>query len=157
MNPLVHQIIYEEETLNTRLKLLHKIEDPLLLWELMSHYNWDDGFVIPLEVVKHNQCDLGLAMMLFWEFEEAKMYYEDPASIVSNYDNTEESTYKSQYCKTLINGIRKGLYLSGVNKYDTGFLGEKMPIEDERKQKMRALKTKRALETYESVFLSPVF
>ena len=46
----------------------------------MENYNWDDGFETPYTVVTHKKCDLGLALMLFWEFDEPQLYYENPTS-----------------------------------------------------------------------------
>ncbi len=36
------------------------------LKELLNQYNWDDGFEIPKEILKNRNCDLALALEIFY-------------------------------------------------------------------------------------------
>ncbi len=155
-NNIIDQIIYQEENEAKRLELTRNINDVNLLRQLVESYNWDDGYAIPLEVVKHPRCDLGLALLLFWEFDTARMYYQDPLSIISEYDSEGEKKNKISFCEILISGIRNNTYKAGIIKYDTGFFGEGLYPGDERKQRIREIKTKKAREQYEEVFMKPV-
>lgn len=156
MSDIIDQIIYQEEHEARRLDLTRSINDVNLLRQLVENYNWDDGFAIPVEVVKHPLCDLGLALLLFWEYDTPRMYYQDPVSIINEYDSEEEKQHKISFCEILISGIRNGTYKAGVIKYDTGFFGEGLYPGDERKQRIREIKTKKAREQYEEVFMRPV-
>ncbi|WP_118976245.1 DUF4274 domain-containing protein [Taibaiella koreensis] len=156
MNAIIERIIYQEEALPIRLELVRSLDDPQLLWALMSHYNWDDGFAIPLETVRHAQCDLGLALMLFWEFDEARIFYDNPESLKREFYNETDNDYRTAFCQTLIDGIRNGHYQPGSNKYDTGFYGEDLDLENASRQRIRAIKTKKARERYEEAFLKPL-
>ena len=42
-----------------------------------------------------------------------------------------------------------------MNVYDTGFFGENLHSANEKKAKIRQIKTKKALNTFEKVFLIP--
>lgn len=156
-NDIIDQIIYREENETERLKLTRGINDVNLLRQLVEGYNWDDGIAIPLEIVKHPCCDLGLALLLFWEYDIARMYYLDPLSIINEYDSEEEKKNKISFCEILISGIRNSTYKAGDTKYDTGFFGEGLYSGDERKRKIRDIKTRKARELYEEVFMKPVF
>lgn len=41
------------------------LSDETALWEIINEYNWDDGFAVPLAVVRHPKCDRALALRLF--------------------------------------------------------------------------------------------
>lgn len=43
------------------------MKNSLLLHELASHYNWDDGFDIPLWIIDNENCELATALMLFYD------------------------------------------------------------------------------------------
>ena len=36
------------------------------LRQMLSEYNWDDGFVLPKEVLENPDCDLALALEIFY-------------------------------------------------------------------------------------------
>ncbi|ALC04511.1 hypothetical protein CDES_00115 [Corynebacterium deserti GIMN1.010] len=56
--------------------LVAALPDESALWELMSQYNWDDGFIIPLAVSSHPRCDRALALRMFWELDDsAQLHY----------------------------------------------------------------------------------
>lgn len=156
MNPTVERIINQCNS-KERFECVEKLDIEIDLYSLMENYNWDDGFEIPYTVVTHKKCDLGLALMLFWEFDEPQLYYENPKSewLYSRYEKESEIKFKIEFCEQLINGIRNGNFKKGANEYDTGFFGEHLYFGDERKTKIRKLKTKKALEKYEEIFLKP--
>lgn len=156
MNQTVENIIRQCNS-KTRIDLVKKIDNSEDLFSLIENYNWDDGFELPFVVVSHDKCDLGLALMLFWEFDEPKFYYENPKSkwLFSDYEDEKEIEFKINFCNILIEGIKNNQFKKGPNAFDTGFFGEDLYPENDRKSKIRKMKTKRALEEYEEAFLKP--
>ncbi|MBC7876655.1 MAG: DUF4274 domain-containing protein [Anaerolineales bacterium] len=37
--------------------------------EFAAHYNWDDGFEVPVWIINNPQCDRGTALMMYWRAE----------------------------------------------------------------------------------------
>ena len=106
MNENIKNIIYKHNS-EERVDLVKKLSKSIDLFALMEQYNWDDGFEIPYTVVSHEKCDLGLALMLFWEIDEPGIYYENPESefLFNKYEDPKEIDFKIKFCKTLIEGI----------------------------------------------------
>lgn len=144
-------------------RLVAALPDELALWELMSVYNWDEGFAVPLAVVEHPRCDRALALRLFWDIGDiAQHYYGDEDAVVPEAfaddaeRNPEEFHTLMAYCTTLVTGIREQRFPLGRNRFDTGYFNLEDPTLTDRQRKIRAGHTKLALKTFEEAFLHPV-
>ncbi|QYR16825.1 DUF4274 domain-containing protein [Corynebacterium glutamicum] len=138
------------------------LSDETALWEIINEYNWDDGFAVPLAVVRHPKCDRALALRLFWDIDEtAQIHHSDEESAIAElYASTAENDPAEfdrimGYCTTLVEGLRKQTYPRGANRFDTGFFNLEDPSLTDRQRKIRAGKTKFALKNFEEAFLQP--
>ncbi|WP_231910999.1 DUF4274 domain-containing protein [Corynebacterium suranareeae] len=138
------------------------LSDETALWEIINEYNWDDGFAVPLAVVRHPKCDRALALRLFWDIDDtAQIHYSDEESAIAElYASTEENDPVEfgrimDYCTTLVEGLRKQTYPRGANRFDTGFFNLDDEALTERQRKICAGKTKFALKNFEEAFLQP--
>lgn len=143
-------------------RLVAALPDERALWELMSAYNWDDGFSVPLAVVLHPRCDRALALRMFWELDDAAQLHhgDGEAAIRDLYASDAESDPDGfqallAYCTTLVARLREGSFPPGTNRFDTGYLNLDDPSLTDRQRKMRAAHTKRAQERFEDAFLLP--
>lgn len=139
------------------------LPDEAALWELMSAYNWDDGFAVPLAVFSHPRCDRALALRLFWELDAtARTHYEDEETAIRElYASDAERDPDSfrtllAYCTTLVDRLRQQSFPTGANRFDTGYFNLDNPTLTERHRTIRAIRTKRAQKQFEDVFLRPV-
>ncbi|WP_306367831.1 DUF4274 domain-containing protein [Nocardiopsis sp. CC223A] len=140
-----------------------ELTDERRLWELMSAYNWDEGFEVPLAVVTHPRCDRALALRLFWELDDtARIHHSDEANALRE-NHTAEARYQPEdfdrmvrYCSTLVSGLWEGTFPIGANSFDTGFFGLDDPALTDRQRALRTDRTRRAQQEYEDGFLRPV-
>ena len=142
----------------SRAELASTIKDETALYRLAEEYNWNDGFEVPLAIVQNQACDLGLALMLFWEIDEPKLYVKDPDSeFLASPDYVPESQQqaKLEFCRILTEGLRESRFAHGANQYDTCFFGEELFEDGSRQAKIREIKTRKALQEYEECFLRP--
>ncbi len=137
-----------ETDLRKKIAAVRQLKSDIALMKLMHGYDWNEGFEIPLTVITHRRCDLGLALFLFWRRHEVQQYYREKVHIGDD--------YQLAFCKTLINGLLKGAYQPGNNKYDTGCYGAHLAPEGSAVHELRALRTQRAQEHYPDPFLQPV-
>lgn len=158
MSPRVEEILNNCNS-EKRIELVNQLDNATDLFDLITNYNWGDGFELPLAVMQHKECDLGIALMLFWENDYPQLYYFDPKSefLTTNYESDEEIEYKIAFCKTVVEGIRSGNFKKGPNEYDTGCFGEHLHPADSRKAKIRKGNTKFKLQEFEEPFLRPYF
>jgi len=49
------------------IRQINKIVDNELLHIIAGNYNWDNGFEIPYAILNNNNCDLGTALMMFYD------------------------------------------------------------------------------------------
>lgn len=138
------------------------LPDEIALWELMSAYNWGDGFAIPLAVVSHPRCDRALALRMFWELDEAAQLHcdDEETAIREMYASDAEHDPEGfrvllDYCTTLVTGLREQRFPRGQNRFDTGCFNLDDPTLTDRQRTLRAAHTKRAQQTFEDVFLQP--
>lgn len=136
--------------------------DEVALWNLMNDHNWDDGYTVPLAVARHPRCDRALALRLFWELDDtARLHLSDEETALSeNFSDVakyepEEFTRIVAYATTLVDRLRRSDYPEGQNQFDTGFMAVDLPNQGERQRKLRELRTKRAQQEYDEVFLFP--
>lgn len=143
--------------------LVAALPDEIALWELMSEYNWDDGFAVPLAVVSHPRCDRALALRMFWELDDAaQLHHSDEASGIrdaysseAKYDPDGFHTLLT-YCTTLVKRLREASFPIGQNRFDTGYFNLEDPTLTVRQRAIRAARTKQAQKRFEESFLQPV-
>lgn len=136
--------------------------DEIALWKLMSGHHWDDGYGLPLAVVQHPRCDRALALRLFWELDDAaRIHLSDEEHALREHYST-EATYAPEeferivaYATTLVGRLRRGDFPDGANEFDTGYTDIAPPDLTDGQRKLRALRTKRARQEHEDVFLRP--
>lgn len=142
--------------------LVAALPDEVALWELMSEYNWDDGFVVPLAVVSHPRCDRALALRMFWELDDAAQLHhgDEDAAIREIYASDAEfdpDGFRAllAYCNTLVERLREQSFPSGRNRFDTGYFNLDDPTLTERQRAIRAAHTKLAQKEFDDAFIQP--
>ena len=63
---IIEMICLELEDHDEPIYLVGKLDSSTALYELLDHYNWDDGFGVPLAIAEHSCCDLAIAKGLYW-------------------------------------------------------------------------------------------
>lgn len=138
------------------------LADERQLADLVTGYNWDDGFDVPLAIVRHPRCDRGLALRLFWDVDdgvgqafarggEAELTSE--FSTTARYDAAGFGVLVS-YAEALVSGLRAGHFTVGHNAFDTGFFGDDPSLTD-RQRTLREVRTTRALREWDEALLRP--
>ncbi|KHD35380.1 hypothetical protein NL50_13800 [Clostridium acetobutylicum] len=61
-----YKLLYSENKENT-INEIKEISDTELLHIIAGNYNWDNGFEIPYSIVNNKKCDLGTALMIFYD------------------------------------------------------------------------------------------
>ena len=61
----VHKLLYSENKEEV-ISEIEGISDSKLLHVIAGNYNWDNGFDIPYSIINNNNCDLGTALMIFY-------------------------------------------------------------------------------------------
>ena len=88
---------------------IHDIEKMSTVDELKDaaqEYNWDDGFAIPISIANHRQCDLSVALSLFW-LSEAIVWFT--GEVKAN----EYNQPWASFCSLITNRILNGYYKVG--------------------------------------------
>lgn len=62
----VHKLLYSENKENA-ISEIKGISDSELLHVIAGNYNWDNGFEIPYSIINNRNCDLGTALMIFYD------------------------------------------------------------------------------------------
>jgi hypothetical protein len=138
------------------------LADETQLRDLMSGDNWDDGYEVPLAVVRHPRCDRALALRMCWALDDtAQIHHPDEDGALHEDDTTERECDPADfermvpYCATLVNGLRDECFPVGRNSFDTGFFGIDGPSLTERQRKPESVKTKVVQRDHEDGFLRP--
>ena len=63
---LIKQILYSGYN-NATSKVISNIEDAFVLNEIALNYNWDDGTTVPSLIIDNEYCDLGTALLIFFD------------------------------------------------------------------------------------------
>lgn len=63
---LIEEILYSNYDTAT-LKVISNIEDAFVLHEIALNYNWDDGATVPTLIIDNDYCDLGTALLIFFD------------------------------------------------------------------------------------------
>lgn len=118
---------------------------------MVAEYNWDCGYEVPAAVVAHPACDRGLALLLFWEFDDGHVFLDESFSDWS----AAGDPAGMRYARTLSDGLRDGRYPSGSTVYDTGCFGEHLHPAGSGKARIRELRTRKKLQEFPEAFLRP--
>ena len=62
----IYKLLYSENTKET-IDEIKGITDSELLHIIAGNYNWDNGFEIPYSIINNKKCDLGTALMIFYD------------------------------------------------------------------------------------------
>jgi hypothetical protein len=62
----IYNLLYSEDKENV-INQINSITDSELLHVIAGNYNWDNGFEIPYSIVNNENCDLGTALMMFYD------------------------------------------------------------------------------------------
>ncbi|EHN13387.1 DUF4274 domain-containing protein [Clostridium sporogenes] len=62
----VYELLYSENKEAT-IEEIKDITDSELLHIIVGNYNWDNGFEIPYSIITNKNCDLGTALMIFYD------------------------------------------------------------------------------------------
>lgn len=79
------------------------LSDPHLLHALLDHYNWDDGFEVPLAIANNPACELATAIRLFWLADGGSWIQ------MSNKERAKASDHDA-FCSALFGRITAGSY-----------------------------------------------
>ena len=59
--------LLDNKSKNEIIAEINKTENPEILHLIADNYNWDNGFEIPNSIIDNKYCDLGTALMLFYD------------------------------------------------------------------------------------------
>ena len=62
----VYKLLYSENKKDT-IDEIKSITDSELLHIIAGNYNWDNGFESPYNIINNKNCDLGTALMIFYD------------------------------------------------------------------------------------------
>lgn len=91
--------------------------------EILDDYNWDDGFNVPKQIISDANCDLALALEVFY-LGDGFEYFD---MTVNNIGETSEWFY---FISDLYDNIRNGKYKKSEHHY-------KIPLSKVQRYKLR--------------------
>lgn len=59
--------------LDSIIEEIKQIDEPLFLHVIAGNYNWGEGFKIPTEIISSPYCDLGTALLMFYDADGYKL------------------------------------------------------------------------------------
>ena len=74
-------------------------------------YNWNDGFRLPVAIANHPQCDLAVALELFWLSDSISWYTKERELNSYNRDWAE-------FCELITERILSGFYHHGPDSFN---------------------------------------
>ncbi len=89
------------------------LKTSLELREVLRDYNWDDGYEIPHAIAEHPQCELGIALELFWLAGAIAVYLNE----------VEPTPWRREwidFCEQLTARILAGTYKPSLFKFEGG-------------------------------------
>ena len=131
----INSLLYDS-TKEEILAAISQMKDSDLLYIYAEHYNWDDGFEIPQAILKHNLCNLSIALLIF--------YRADGDTFLMNKSDNQDQTVWYSFVKNLYESIVEGAY----QKTDIQF---KPPL-----TKVQLYKLKKFLSDQELIFIETI-
>jgi len=115
---------------------ISQVDDPNVIYIYAYNYNWDNGFKIPEEILKNNECTLSTALLLFYRAGGEKFLLEKKCS---------SSLFSwSNFIEKLYNAIMN-------RKYCVDKIEFKVPL-----SKVQLYKIKKVLEKRENIFIENI-
>jgi hypothetical protein len=103
----VDSLLYELEEPAEIASAVSQLRSAEELQHYLLQYNWNDGFGVPLLIAEHPECDLGVAMALFWLADGPRFYTEEGGT----------KTWKD-FCKLLADRILTAHYKARQTSFD---------------------------------------
>ena len=106
----IHDLLYSENK-NDTIQKIEQIGDKEKLHIIAYNYNWNNGFEIPLSILKNKNCDMGTALMLFFN--------ADGIRVLEDIKQVKESELKewSKFILDLFNKINQEEFKSDEIKF----------------------------------------
>lgn len=102
MISLLKDLLYEEDP-NVSLQTLKNVVDSEFLHAYATNYNWDNGLLIPKTIIENPYCDLGTALLIF--------YNADGYTYLQNTEvNESESNEWIEFLSMLFGRIKEGSF-----------------------------------------------
>ena len=115
---------------------IFQTEDQEILYVYAYNYNWDNGFDIPQTVLENKECDLSIALLIF--------YRADGLSYLADKSDNVNLPQWSSFIKKLYDSILMG-------KYRRGKIEFKVPL-----SKVQLFKLKKSLTDAENIFIENI-
>lgn len=96
-----------------------------ILADMMEEYNWDDGFELPYNIAMHKNCDLALALKIFYDGEGYLKFFDRKF-----YESEHEADLRA-FIEPIYRRIVNGCYKSELHY--------RIPLSDSDKDKMMQL------------------
>ena len=93
----------DDDTLADKINKYKRID----LYHILDFYNWDDGFRVPAQILKHHDCDLALAMKIF-DLADGDSFIEDCFINGNEPDVYNEDWWN--FCSSLFNDMGEGKF-----------------------------------------------
>lgn len=103
--------LIDDFDIEERVRRVASLETGAELQLLANKYNWDDGFALPTAIADHPNCDLGVALTLFW-LAEAQSWYTgeiEPSSFNADW---------VEFCRLISNRIQGSYYAPGPTGFE---------------------------------------
>ena len=134
-NLLVQSLLYDCSKDEIK-DIISKTKDSDILYMYAYNYNWDDGFEIPQLILDHSNCNLSIALLIF--------YNADGVSYLYNKSCSEGVDQWFSFVKCLYNSI--------INeKYQQTKIEFKVPL-----SKVELYKLKKVLKEQEKIFIENI-
>ena len=124
------------DSVSQAVKYVSSIEDEETLFVYAYNYNWDNGFDVPAEVLKNNNCSLSIALMIFSAADGISFLQDKESS-----DGTRAWT-------AFISGLYKKILNNDFKNGKTSF--------DLQLSRVQEFKLKKSLNDEELVFITPI-
>lgn len=116
--------------------IISQIEDQEFLYAYMYNYNWDNGFEIPQAVLDNDNCDLSIALLIFYRADGLRY-------LVDKSDNVNLPQWQP-FIKKLYDAILSG-------RYQRGKIAFKVQL-----SKVQLYKLSKGLKEQEKIFIENI-
>lgn len=131
----VKALLYDADNDEVK-RTIFQTEDQEILYVYAYNYNWDNGFDIPQLVLDNEQCDLSIALLIF--------YRADGLSYLADKSDNVNLPQWSFFIKKLYDSILMG-------KYQRGEIEFKVPL-----SKVELFKLKKIITEKEKLFIENI-